>query len=220
MHQSLAKNKIIFFLYLLFLASATTFVCIEGKTESELMINRMHSAFFDTFFRIMTFFGDGMFIVLAGLLLMLFVRIRYGVIILSSFVVSSLTVQLLKRLIFFSWDRPVLYFQKLGIEFYQIQGLQYLRHFSFPSGHTTSAFMFFTGMALFTERKSLKALFMVMAFIVSFSRVYLFQHFIVDIIAGSLLGVATILIFYILFIDIDKPYMDKRILKFRKQKND
>jgi membrane-associated phospholipid phosphatase len=61
---------------------------------------------------------------------------------------------------------------------------------SFPSGHTMSAFALAIGLVyLFKLNRGLWIFPLVGAVIVGISRVYLVQHFLKDVLAGSLLGV-------------------------------
>lgn len=59
--------------------------------------------------------------------------------------------------------------------------------FSFPSGHTMSSFVSATVLLRCDKRIGIPAL--VLAFLVAFSRLYLFVHFPSDILGGMLLGV-------------------------------
>jgi membrane-associated phospholipid phosphatase len=60
---------------------------------------------------------------------------------------------------------------------------------SFPSGHTAAAFSVFMMLALISKNNTAKLFLFFGAVIVSYSRVYISQHFIVDITAGSILAV-------------------------------
>ncbi len=60
---------------------------------------------------------------------------------------------------------------------------------SFPSGHTASAFAGVTVMLLVRSNIWLQLLGFILAAGISLSRVYLAQHFIEDVIAGSIIGV-------------------------------
>lgn len=61
---------------------------------------------------------------------------------------------------------------------------------SFPSGHTTSAFALYSllAFALPPHRQKWASLLALLAILVGISRVFLVQHFLVDILAGAALG--------------------------------
>jgi membrane-associated phospholipid phosphatase len=59
---------------------------------------------------------------------------------------------------------------------------------SFPSGHTTAAFSLYTLLALLLGRKQYGWVWVVLATLVGLSRVYLLQHFWMDILAGAMIG--------------------------------
>ena len=60
---------------------------------------------------------------------------------------------------------------------------------SFPSGHTITAFAFFMALTFFTKNRLWQVLCFVLALLVGFSRIYLQQHFAIDVLVGSLVGV-------------------------------
>jgi membrane-associated phospholipid phosphatase len=74
---------------------------------------------------------------------------------------------------------------------------------SFPSGHATSAFAIFLAVALISGNRYVKVLCFIFACLVAFSRVYLSQHFLIDIIAGSMIGCIGTLAVYELFYKTD-----------------
>ena len=59
---------------------------------------------------------------------------------------------------------------------------------SFPSGHSTSAFSVFLLLTILSSKKSWGYFLLLLAVATAYSRVYLAQHFVEDVYAGSLLG--------------------------------
>ncbi len=64
-----------------------------------------------------------------------------------------------------------------------------LSDFSFPSGHTLVCFEAATVLML-TERKKFGIAALIIAFLVAFSRLYLYVHYPTDVFAGMILGIA------------------------------
>lgn len=88
-----------------------------------------------------THLGDGIFVILTGILI-LSVRIKYGLLVLMSYSLSGLLVQLLKNTVFDDFDRPFKYFEDTS-HLHAVEGLNIHIYNSFPSGHATSAFALF-----------------------------------------------------------------------------
>jgi len=65
------------------------------------------------------------------------------------------------------------------------------KYLSFPSGHTTSAFAVFTLLMFSTRNRVLKIIFLAMALLIAFSRIYLSKHYLSDIMFGIIIGYNT-----------------------------
>jgi membrane-associated phospholipid phosphatase len=169
-------------------------VLLYTKTDVHLFINRFHSAFWDDFFKYFTNLGSG-YVAIIICIILLFVKIRYSLIILASWASTGILIQLLKHFVFRGFDRPIRYFKTVA-ELHLVQGIELYKHFSFPSGHAATAFVIFTTLAIISKRNWIKLLLLLLAWIVAFSRVYLSQHFLEDILFGSSLGILAVIIFY------------------------
>ncbi|HYG38898.1 MAG TPA: phosphatase PAP2 family protein [Cytophagales bacterium] len=187
-----------FICYFIFLIIGGAALLLYSKIDLFLFINKSNHYSSDYFFRYFTNVGDGIFygIVILGLLCY---KYKYAIIGLISFLLTSLIAQLLKRLVFVDEYRPVKYFKDLDIEFHIIEGVKLYSNNSFPSGHATTAFSIFCLLALIFKKNKLGFLFFLCAFLASYSRIYIGQHFFADIYFGSLIGVVfTILVYMIL----------------------
>jgi membrane-associated phospholipid phosphatase len=60
---------------------------------------------------------------------------------------------------------------------------------SFPSGHTSTAFTTALLLSFIVRKRFAVFFFPVIAFLVGYSRVYLAQHFVTDVLAGSVIGI-------------------------------
>ena len=162
-------------------------VFLSKKLELHKTINSFHSPFLDVFAPIATNVGDGLFLILISLLF-LFIEIRIAILLFVSFLISSGLVQFLKHIIFENENRPMFFFQN-DLSFHKIEGFTYYFYNSFPSGHATSCFVLFTILAYYWSSKIwLQISLLVCAIIFALTRVYLSQHFVEDILAGSIIG--------------------------------
>lgn len=184
------------------------------KAGLHLYINSFHHVYLNYFFRYVTHIGDGIFIA-ALILLLVFIRYRYALLLACSYLLSSLITQFLKKFIFHDFERPKKFFEDVA-GLYYVPGVELHSFNSFPSGHATTAFALFFCLALIVQQHSLKLICFIMALTVTFSRLYLSQHFFIDIYFGSLIGIAsTLLIYY--FIQTSKKlnqsqWIDKSLL--------
>ena len=188
---------------------------LYSKHDIHLFINSANSPSSDIFFKYLTTLGHGLFTLIL-IFLFLFISFRNSVVIFLSFVFSGIIVQSLKTTIFSETLRPMGYFQgKETLHF--VDGVNQLVIQTFPSGHSASAFALFLCLAAFTKNKLVKFLLFVIAALVAYSRVYLSQHFMLDAMAGSLIGVlVSLIILYFLYYRKPFGFLDNSILPTQK----
>jgi membrane-associated phospholipid phosphatase len=209
------QNKSFLLPYLILLFTALPFLLLIPKDSLHLWMNSLHTNWGDFFFKKITFLGDGLF-VLVACILMLFFSLRYSLFLLSAYISTGVVVQLLKHLAFNDIVRPVKYFQNKSV-LYLVDGVHIYYRQSFPSGHATSAFALFLCLAMITKKKWIKLVCLLMACLVAYSRVYLSQHFFIDIYAGSVIGCAGAITFYYLYFSKYRSYYSWSIpLLFKK----
>ena len=121
---------------------------------------------------------------------------------LSAGIVSSIVVQSFKRLVFAPSPRPMAVIK--WSETLLPEGLEVPLQFAFPSGHTTTAFVFFTLLALHFKKISVQILAAIAVIGVGLSRVYLMAHWIPDVMAGGVLGLVLELLVNRAFLAIKK----------------
>jgi membrane-associated phospholipid phosphatase len=161
------------------------FLLIYGKENSFLVINKYNSPEFDYVFRFWTYLGDGVIWVPLFLYVILFKR-DYFIAILAALIICTALTHLLKRVIYPDEFRPVVVLsEKVRV----IQGYYTNRQHSFPSGHTSTAFTLALLLASIVKKNFWVYFFPVIAFFVGYSRVYLAQHFVIDVFAGMLVGI-------------------------------
>ena len=161
---------------------------LYSKYDIQIYINQFFNPVANNIFLFFTHLAEGWFTIYSWRK-SLFIGIIY--------LASTLLVQFFKRIVFDQLDRP--HGEK---EIVRHPGYNWLpdidmpAYLSFPSGHTTTAFCVFLGLALITKNKKIGTAYMVIACLIGFSRTYLSFHFLMDVVAGSLLGVITTLALY------------------------
>ncbi|MEZ4720436.1 MAG: phosphatase PAP2 family protein [Flavobacteriales bacterium] len=171
---------------LAFLIVGIILLVIFEKKELHLIINQIHHPVADGFFKYETKLAEGLAIGSAVLLLLLY-KVRYGIIMMISTTGAGLTTQFLKRVVFNDHHRPMKAFENI-VDLHLIDGVELHKSFSFPSGHSTAAFALFLTLAFVLRKPKWQLVCLAMALTTAFSRVYLSQHFMQDIVAGSIIG--------------------------------
>ncbi len=177
-------------------------------------INAHHAPWMDLIFRYATHLGDGLVAVLLALVLLFTHGMRSFLMMGASWGFSSIITQLLKRLVFPDVHRPARHRDVLG-DMHWLPDLDLNHHFSFPSGHSTTAFAMCLALAVIIARPAWGVFLAVIAGMLAFSRVYLSQHFTEDIVAGAAIGtMTTVLVYRWLYVSAfaGRPWLDRRPL--------
>jgi membrane-associated phospholipid phosphatase len=208
-------------LYLALLFPALYLITVYDKLEVHLIFNRLvGSVFVNAFFYYITYLGDGF----AALIIVLFIclfHLRKGLYAALTYTFASLFSQYLKRFVYADVDRPMMVFQKQpDLPLQLVEGVDNHFHNSFPSGHATQAFALFICLAFASNNKLLKLLFFLLATLTAFSRVYISQHWLNDIVAGSLIGMGFSTLLYFFFYQHPGLKYLNRPLFSKKQKNE
>lgn len=162
------------------------FVFIYGKDRSFLMINGHYSTQADYFFNWVTFLGEWiLWVPLFGYAL--FYRRDFLIAVLVALLVCTLLTRLGKDILYAGEPRPLRLLKDLA------RAVPVLKHNnyenSFPSGHTSTAFTTSLLLAYVLRGKWASFVFPLVAFLVGYSRVYLAQHFVTDVAAGTIVGI-------------------------------
>ncbi len=164
--------------------------------QTALWFNSLEKNWLYELLKKITLFGDSLSYLLGGLLLFVMFRNKKadtaysGLFLFSSVAVSGLTVDVIKYIA--GRARPKLYFseQLFGFDFFRWEHAWT----SFPSGHSATALSVAMFLALLFPRWRFFWFFG--GVIVAFSRIFLTQHYISDVIAGSFLGIVSTLLLY------------------------
>lgn len=190
--------RLYFLLILLYAVIGGFYLAWSGKSDALFFFNANRSPQLDDFFRFATKTGEEYLYVLLALVFIFRRRRREALLValtgLAVMAVSSSTKAM------FGMDRPLAVLRKENLEHLLNPVADVVLHSgatSFPSGHTMSAFALATiTVLLLKNRPWISLVFFFCAFLVAISRVYLFQHFWMDVYAGGLVGVAVAIIVY------------------------
>ncbi len=206
------ENKYFLIPYILLLLLSIVLLLVFMKNDLQIVSNKANNSFFDFFFKYATNLGDGIMIAILFIAL-LFVKYRYAFAFLIGSLLTSLIVNVMKKLIFHDMYRPSKYFELYETyKLHLVEGVKLHQLQSFPSGHSATAFNVFFTLAILVKNNTLKLLFLFLAYLVAYSRIYLSQHFLVDITAGSFIGVIFIFFSFVWFSGFKSQWLNRSFL--------
>ena len=205
--KSLYKNSRIFFLgFFLFVVVSIFILVVYTKEDGFYLLNPYHSGILTYFFIYATYLGDGLFCIAIGILLFLFKKRFLSFMVLSSYAISGLIAQVLKY--FILEPRPAILLKETSYKYF-IDDVTLHNLHAFPSGHTASAFALAAVLSFATKNKNYSIMFLLGAILVGYSRIYLAQHFMDDVLGGALIGVGSAIICQVFF----EKYSGSKIFK-------
>lgn len=131
--------------------------------------------------------------------------------IIAAFLICTVLTQFCKWVVFADAMRPI---GILRQQVHTIAGVEVHSTSSFPSGHTSIAFTYALLMAFLLKRKFWTIFFPLVAFFVGYSRVYLAQHFVTDVLAGIVVGMTSSFLALLMY----QRFKEAQKLKEEKQK--
>lgn len=164
--------------------------------ELFLAINSYHAPWADVLMTGLTYIGDG--ITFAIMLLVILALRKYRLFLNAGCILLLVTIVIQFAKHYFNALRPTRYFEDPSI-IHTVKWVTVHGSCSFPSGHTTTAFAMFCFLALISRNKTAGVVFFMLGIIAAWSRIYLAQHFFVDVYVGSIVGTCSSLLLYMLF---------------------
>jgi membrane-associated phospholipid phosphatase len=158
-----------------------------GKNGSFQLINSNHNEVADQFFKYFTHYGDGIMWAPLGIYCF-FYRRKYFIAVIAGVIISTILAQFLKRVVYPDELRPISYLSE-NFPVHIIDGVAMRKSHSFPSGHTTTAFTMALIIAHMINKKAWSVMLIILAFLAGYSRVYLAQHFLTDVLGGMSIGI-------------------------------
>jgi membrane-associated phospholipid phosphatase len=158
------------------------------KGDAVIWMNQNYSDLPNYFFKYITYLGDGIIFV-PIILIALFIRYEIAITTAITGILLGIIIGVLKRQAFSHLSRPKTFLKDI-YELNFVDGVDVHGHFTFPSGHTATASAVGLLLALYIRKPLATAILASLAILVGISRVYLAQHFWVDITYGFLTGMA------------------------------
>lgn len=198
------------------------FSLLNGRYEGHLILNRFVFDAINIPMGIITHLGDGLTLTLLAIALLLY-KFRAALFLAASGALAGGVTQLLKNYAFPDIDRPFQYFKyydatRRSLHLALPETEMHIHH-SFPSGHATTSFCLFLALSVIMQRRGWSVFWLLCAVVVSYSRVYLSQHFLEDILAGSVIAVVSTLTMAAIFKyhlnDSTSSQLEKSLLRWR-----
>ena len=195
---------------------------IYTKHELHLLLCQPHTTFLDTIVPIFSNLVDWLPYLIVVLLL--FYRAGWATFMASNLLLTTLIVQPIKYIV--HAPRPLTWFAENcpDISLPLVEGVRMNHWLSFPSGHTTTFFALFFCMSIILCAENIKGKY-ILSFICflcasfgAYTRIYLSQHFALDIFAGILIAIlSTLLVYYFLVLKTQNTqFWDWRVQNLRK----
>ena len=195
---------------------------IIPKAELHLTLCQPHTTFLDKLVPLFTNLVDWLPYIVVVLLL--FYRAGWATFLASNLLLSTLIVQPIKHIV--HAPRPLTWFAENmpDVSLPLVEGVKMNYWLSFPSGHTTTFFVLFFSLSIILCAENIKGknilsfLCFLCASFGAYTRIYLSQHFALDIFVGILIAIfSTLILYFFLFIKTKNSYFwDWRVQKLRK----
>lgn len=201
---------LIAFIYILAGLTASKYF---GDHDLHLLLNGYNNGFFDTFFRYFTKTGEWF----AGTLVLLWLFFKRSwrtvLFFVTAAVIQTVLVQFMKKTLFIDHWRPGFYFEQRGVDLHWVEGVERTITFAFPSGHTATAFFVLLILSCLTKNRLWQSIFGLLAVLAAYSRIYLSQHFMLDTVAGALIGIFAVIVSYYIWTGLKLSFLDRKVIE-------
>lgn len=195
--RTVADNFWFIIPFLILMAVSLYVVPFGNKQELFLRLHPTHNEILDAVFKFFSGLVEWWGWVIAAILA-LFKKVRYGIYAVIALLHSGMWTLILKHQVFKGEMRPSFEIDHSLLQF--VDGVDVHTHNSLPSGHTIAAFSIFMVLTLILSKryKPWSLLFFFVALAAGYSRIYLNQHYPIDVVAGAAIGVTTCFLVFLL----------------------
>lgn len=191
------------------LVALTVLAIIIPRGQEVVSINAWNSPLSDTCFKLITVVGDGAVLIVV-LVASLFIRFGYAILVGAAAILHGLMVSICKILLFPGLPRPAKVLDPEKLHF--VAGVKVHSMNTFPSGHTATGFCLAMLLLLLTRKSWIAFVMLTVALLIGYSRIYLLQHFLIDVAAGAWIGVLSTWMLWYGYERLAKPaWMNNRL---------
>ena len=213
MKQLLLNKRVSFFCHLILAIGVLPFIILFKKSESLLWINAHNNDILDHLMYHITRLPE-LFLIVFIIVLSAFFERKTFISVVLAMSLCGISIVLFKQIIFADFERPFAWLSQNKINYHQVEGIRLHSNGSFPSGHTMSAFCALALAGFISKNGFVQFFVFILACASAYSRVYVAQHYLVDVYAGALIGYFYALLFYQLFsIKLKTPYWQNSIFR-------
>lgn len=206
-------GSVIHWLTAVYLVVGGVLLVITSHGDIVLWFNDHRAPFPDFFFKYWTHVGDGVILALVALAY-LFLNYHKFLTLLLAIVFQTIFVHIFKQWLYAGEPRPKLYFEDQIDRLNFIDGVTVRSYDAFPSGHTASAFTLAFFLILVIQSTTLRVVFLISAILVGISRMYILQHFERDVYVGSIFGILSVVLAYMIMAPkSNSPKLQRGLLK-------
>lgn len=197
-NKSLSGARYFILLLIIWIVLGGLLLIFQSDKAFYIAVNGIHTKFGDWVLPWLTHAGTFPFILICLLALYFFPSLRTQKILLAVILCNLIPFLIIQGLkIWINAPRPLNYFHNAHwINF--VPGQPHHLNLSFPSGHSEGIFSLCCFLSLLLPPKYAKwGIFLfIFAILIGFSRIYLSQHFLLDVYGGSLIGAISVLIIF------------------------
>lgn len=193
---------------------ALVFVISIPKLDGQFWINQFHGPWGDYAFPKITKLGEWIPVIFVAIICAI-ISTRKALIFACGYLSAGVFTLLGKLVLFPGIMRPRNMMQVYE-NYHWVEGVVLRGHHSFPSGHTQSAFSVFFMLAMLVKPQWAKFLCFCAAALIGFSRVYISQHFVVDILVGSAIAVVCLWWFEKFWLRKEGKWLERPLIPFKR----